>query len=291
MDFRVRLAAVVLAATIAGCGGFANQDTQTATIRVGVLPDQERADLQRRHAPLVDYLGSVTGLDLELRFHDTYHDFSDAFENGTIDIAWFGGLTFVRAEHSSNAEPLVMREIDNRFVSYFIVRANADGHSVGDFESGRLAFGPQLSTSGHLMPLHFLRQRGIDPELFFASVRNSSGHDQTARWVRDGEADLGVVNSAILEAMVADGRLNADDVRVLEVTPTYANYVWGVQQDMSQETKLKLRNAFLALDPADPVHAHILGLQAATGYMPAMKADFRIPRAAAQQAGLLSPSS
>jgi phosphonate transport system substrate-binding protein len=56
---------------------------------------------------------------------------------------------------------------------------------------------------------------------------------------------------------------------------------------MPAELREKLRAAFLALDPATPQGAEILGLQRATRFVPARAENYDGIRAAAENAGLL----
>ena len=156
-----------------------------------------------------------------------------------------------------------------------------------EFTGESFSFGPELSTSGHLMPRHFLSVDGITPEEEFESVRHSAGHDQTAEWVRDGVVALGVVNCVILDAMQRDGRLAPDEIRVLETTPTYGNYVWAVQPSMPDDVRTQLRDAFLALDATVPEQRALLQSLGANGYLPAGSSDFTDVRLAAEALNLI----
>ena len=278
----------LLCAVTTACGEADRpSDAARTKITVGVLPDQDPAAVQRRFDPLIGYLQEATGFDLDLIAHDSYKALTDGFADRSVDLAWLGGLTFVIAERESNAQALVMRDVDTRFTSNYIARSDVPGESVLNFEGKSFAFGSRLSTSGHLMPRHFLAQRGIVPETFFSDVQYTAGHDETALLVRNGEIDLGVVNHVILNSMTTDGRVGANELKVVETTPTYSNYVWAVQHDMDPSLQIALRNAFLALNPVDPDHQKILRSQGAQGYLPAMAKDFDDTRAAAQGAGLL----
>lgn len=279
---------ILVSATAISCGDAGDRSNHADTkIRFSLLPDQNHAARGRRFAPLIRYLQDATGLEFEVIEHDGYVELTNAFAKKSIDLAWLGGLTFVIAEQSGNAEPLVMRDVDNRFTSNYIARSDAKEQSVLEFKGQRFAFGSRLSTSGHLMPRHFLGLRGIVPEEFFASVRHTEGHDATVLLVRDGEVDLGVVNHVILQSMIADGQISANELKVLEATPTYTNYVWAVQTDLDPHVKGVLRNAFLALDPNNSDHLKILRAQGAAGYLPAMATDFDDTRSAAEAAGML----
>lgn len=274
---------LALAVLVLACSGEAGKDRQTPElIKLGVLPDQSTEALVAKYSPLVDYLSEQTGLKIELVVPDNYAAMLDDFHANRIDIANFGGLTFTQAERRDNAEPLIMRDTDLNFASCYLVPGADKRLTVREFEGETFAFGPELSTSGHLMPRYFLKAAGIDPDTYFASIRHSSGHDETAIWVRDGDVAIGVANCVIVESMDADGRLRQNEVRVLETTPAYADYVWAVHEKMHSSTKVGLRDAFLALDAIDPEHRLILRRLGANAYLPASRTDFNDVRRAAR---------
>jgi len=281
--------AVLLAISTCACTN-ENQSIPPAphAIVVGVLPDQSKANLATRYGPLVDYLEAATGLHIELEIPSSYEQMLDDFDTGRLDVAAFGGLTYVQAEQRSRAQPLVMRDVDLQFLSCYLVRAADARGSLADFKGTTFAFGPRLSTSGHLMPRYFLNAGDMPPEEFFASIRHSSGHDQTVEWVRDGDVVIGVANCDIAQSMLDNRDVSANSIRILDTTPAYANYVWATQQSLDASIKTLLRDAFLALNKTNPEHRALLMAQGANGFLPAGKNDFEDVRAAVREIGLVN---
>lgn len=270
-----------------GCSGEDIDPAPTMKpVVVAVLPDQSKEALLARHMPLLEYLRATTSLDFELEIPLDYADLLEQFDTGDIGLAWFGGLTFTRAEQRSQAVPLAFRDIDSQFTSCYLSKSDEFRTRIRDFAGSEFSFGPYLSTSGHLMPRYFLERDGIIPEQFFSSTRHSAAHDQTARWVRDGTVNLGVANCIIVQSMLDNGLLSDDDIRVIETTPPYSDYVWAVSSSMDKHTRMLLLDALLALDASLPQHRVILQLQGANAYLPAASEDFVLVRRAAQQLGL-----
>jgi phosphonate transport system substrate-binding protein len=77
----------------------------------------------------------------------------EALVNRKVDLAWFGGFTFVQAHQRSKGQvlPLVQREEDTRFRSVFITTDPAI-RTLADLRGKDVSFGSPSSTSGHLMP-------------------------------------------------------------------------------------------------------------------------------------------
>ncbi len=220
-------------------------------LHIGVLPDQDQAVLRKKYAPLTDYISKQLEIPCQLVIPDSYEDLVEEFHHGNLDLAYFGGLTFIMANHGSGAVPLVIRDVDARFTSYFLVPAGVDYEDLSDLKGKRISFGSEISTSGHLMPRFFLNRKGIEPENYFSEVIFSGSHDTTARLVAEGVVDVGVANSVIIDVMFNDGRLSRDKIQIIWETPPYINYVWAVQPDISNDFRGKLIQAFLELSASN----------------------------------------
>ena len=156
---------VLCAVLLSACSGDLSEDGRTpGVIRLGVLPDQSMQSVIAKYSPLVDYLSRTTALEFELVISADYAAMVDDFQAHRIDIANFGGLTFIEAERRYDAVPLVMRDTDLEFASCYLVPGTDNRNSLEEFEDEALAFGPELSTSGHLMPRYFLTAEGLDPD-------------------------------------------------------------------------------------------------------------------------------
>ena len=256
-------------------------------LRIGVLPDESEAVLTERFAGLGRYLSSQLNQPYQLVVPEDYADLVERFAQGEFDLAYFGGMTFLQAQQRSGAIPLVMRDIDAHFSSYFLVSADAPQQSWTETNGLRLGFGSPLSTSGHLMPRYFLGQKGINPDSHFSQVQFSGAHDKTAQWVVSGEVDIGAANSQIIDSMLEDGRLDSGRIRILWETPPFADYVWAVRADLDSGFRQQLLNSFLSLSPDNPKHKTILSSLGAGGFLPASAKDFESLQGIATSLGLL----
>lgn len=251
-------------------------ESLVAKLRVGVLPDEAYEKIQNKVQLLIHYLTEETGINVQYIRCNSYEDLLKAFHERKVDLAWFGGYTFAKAHMQDRAIPLVMRNVDLKFTSYFVVRADQPAKRISDFKDKVIAFGSRLSTSGHLMPRYFLSQMNIIPEKYFSEVRHSGKHDKTIKWVRNGTVDLGVVNSKIADKMFKENVLTKNKVRVLWETPSYSNYVWAIHPSTSSHTQIKIREAFLNLSEKNPRHKRILNQWNANHFSRASIEDFLI---------------
>ncbi len=276
MRKRLLLPVLVIAVLLISCSNGTDQEgPPLTTLKIGVLPDENEESLRGRYAPLLAFLSRETGIPSTLFIPDSYGELLAWFANGKVDLAHFGGATFVKAHDDHGAIPLVMRDVDTRFSSLFVARTDHPAKKLAEFKGKSLAFGSRLSTSGHMMPRYFLRhKKGITPEEWFDAVVYSGKHDKTVHWVRDGVVDLGVVNAAIYRSMLAKRRIEPDELHIIWETPPYTDYVWAVRGAVAKEDCDKIRMAFLKLSSEKEEFDLILSKMRAGGYLPANMNDF-----------------
>ncbi|WP_374563880.1 putative selenate ABC transporter substrate-binding protein [Ideonella sp.] len=260
-----------------------------AVLRVTAIPDEAPTELARKFAPLGRYLETQLGMKVEWTPVTDYAAAVEALVNRKVDLAWFGGFTFVQANVRSGGQvlPLVQREEDTKFRSVFITDAGSGIKQLADLKGRTVSFGSASSTSGHLMPRHVLLAAGLNPEADFKRIAFSGAHDATIAAVASGKVDAGALNISVWEKFVADKKVDTSQVKVFFTTPPYYDYNWSVSAAMPAELREKIRKAFLALDPANPAQQEILALQRATRFVPTSPENYNSIRAAAENAGLL----
>ena len=283
---RLALAAAALVLAIPGARA---QTAAPGVLRVTAIPDESPTELARKFEPLGRYLEARLGLKVEWTPVTDYAAAVEALVNRKVDLAWFGGFTFVQASVRSGGKvvPLVQREEDERFRSVFIAGAQGGIRRLEDLKGRTLSFGSASSTSGHLMPRSFLLAAGLNPDADLRRVSFSGAHDATIAAVAGGKVDAGALNISVWEKFVADKKVDTDRVQVFFTTPPYYDYNWTVHADLPADLRAKLQQAFLALDAATPQGREILGLQRATRFVPTKAENYAGIRAAAENAGLL----
>ncbi len=261
---------------------------QGRPFRVTAIPDESPTELARKAGPLMRYLEQRLDAKVEYTPVTDYAAAVEALVNQQVDLAWFGGFTFVQAHQRSGGKviPLVQREEDEKFRSVFIT-TEAGIRGLADLKGKTLSFGSQSSTSGHLMPRSFLLAAGVDPDKDLRRVAYSGAHDATVAAVAAGKVDAGALNISVWERLVADKKVDAAKVRVFFTTPPYYDYNWTVHADMPAAQRDRLTRAFLDLTPTTPAGREILELQRATRFLPTRAENYRGIETAARNAGLV----
>ena len=128
-----------------------------AVFKITAIPDESPTELARKAVPLVKYLEQQLGMKVEFTPVSDYAAAVEALVNKQVDMAWYGGFTFVQANIRSGGKviPLVQREEDEKFRSVFIT-SEPSIKTLADLKGKTVSFGSQSSTSGHLMPLEMI---------------------------------------------------------------------------------------------------------------------------------------
>ena len=283
----LRLAGTAVALALTGASWLAQAQTQ-AVLRITAIPDESPTELARKAAPLVKYLEARLGMKVEFTPVTDYAAAVETLVNRKVDLAWFGGFTFVQANVRSGGKmiPLVQREEDERFKSVFITSDPAITQ-LSDLKGKDLSFGSQSSTSGHLMPRSYLLQTGLNPDKDLRRVAYSGAHDATIAAVASGKVQAGALNISVWEKFVADKRVDPTKVIPFYTTPAYYDYNWTVHADMPAALRDKLTAAFLSLSRDNAEGKEILDLQRATRFVPTKAENYKGIEAAARSAELL----
>ncbi len=182
-----------------------------------------------------------------------------------------------------------MRGIDREFKSVVVAHVASGVDQVSDIKGKTFAFGSKSSTSGHLMPRHFLSTEfKLDVTTDLAGPPVYSGaHDATAKIVESGKVAAGALNKQVWDRMVTEGKVDTAKVQVIWTTPGYVDYVWTARTAVPQAQRDAFAEAFERLKSDDPAQKAVLDLQGARTFVPGAPEDFDAIEGVAKSTGLL----
>ncbi|MDN3557092.1 putative selenate ABC transporter substrate-binding protein [Halomonas maura] len=280
-----------IAACTAALALFA-QGVAADTFRFTAIPDEDQSRLVERFSKVADYLEMRLDVEVEYVPVKSYGAAVTAFRNDQVQLAWFGGLSGVQARRLvPGSQALAQGAEDAEFESYVIAHRSTELEPADELpaaiEGKSFTFGAKTSTSGRLMPEHFLRQRfAAAPEEIFSRVGFSGDHSRTIALVEAGTYELGAVNYSVWEAAVEDGRVDTDKVEVIWSTPTYPDYQWTLRGDADERYgegfTEAVRSALLDMDDPD-----LLASFPRSAFIPADNAMYAPIEDVAEDLGLL----
>lgn len=273
-----------LTCVLPSCGD-ANDSEQPMVLRFSGIPDRNKGEVAENSKKLATWLTEKLGVEVRYQASNSYTASVNALAANKIDFAWLGGKTTCDAidAGAGKVHVLATRDIDLQFKTYFVgnhaaiaagkLAAVKDLSEWGDAASKlKFTFGDVNSTSGHLMPRHFLVAAGIDPENDFASVGYAEGgHSGTLTAVATGSVDCGALNYEVYDNASAHLKEKA---KLLYTTPEYVDYSWVVHDRVGTDLIEKLCAALLGLQASDPEEGAILKAWSAGQFLSATDAQW-----------------
>ena len=232
--FKISLAILIALATFA----LRAPEARAATFVFTAIPDQDETRLKERFNKIAAYLEKQLGVKTKYIPVKSYAAAVTAFRNNQVQLAWFGGLSGVRARILvDGSEAIAQGFEDPYFETYFIAHSSTGLKKSQKFPkeiSGMtFTFGSKGSTSGRLMPEHHIRlATGKPPKNVFSKVGFSGNHSKTIALVQSGAYQVGAVNYKVWKKESAAGKIDPSKVSVIWVTPPYPDYQWTIRGDV-----------------------------------------------------------
>lgn len=285
---------LILGLFLVGACGKTQAHDALAELVFTAIPDDDPTLLKERFDPVAEYLSEKLGVPVRYFPTTSYQASVEAFKNGDVLLAWFGGLTGVQARAAiPGSHAIAQGAIDPNFRSYFIA-GTGTGISPSEtfpmeLEGRSFTFGSVASTSGRLMPEHYIRTAtGRSPEDFFGKANHYSGsHDKTAELVASGVFAAGALNYLTYDRLIAEGSLDPAEVQVVWTTPEYADYNWTAHPDLNSrfgsDMLANLQKALIEMNDGTLLKA----IDRPEGLIPASNADFAAIEELARQLNFL----
>ena len=223
-------------------GETSSSEVSAAVLKFSAIPDSDTTAQRERFQPVADFLSKALEVKVEFVPSDSYGASVEKFENGDVQLAWFGGVSGVEARTAvEGARAIISGEKDLAFKSYFIAHSSTGLAASDEFPAAiadlTFTYGSPGSTSGCIMPSHFIMENtGKTPTEFFQKtpIGFSGAHDATARQVANGTFQAGALNYSTYEKMVKAGDIDpAKCVKIWE-TPPYADYNFTAHPELEK---------------------------------------------------------
>lgn len=275
------------AAVLCLCTSIAHAQTFTFT----AIPDEDESRLRERFDKVAEYLEEQLDVEVEYIPVKSYAAAVSAFRNNQVQLAWFGGLSGVRARLLvPGSEAIAQGYEDQFFKTYFIAHADSGVTPSKAFPAiaGKsFTFGSKGSTSGRLMPEFYIRQElEKTPEEAFPRVGFSGDHSRTLALVQSGAYEVGALNYKVWENEKAAGKVDESKVQIVWETPTYPDYQWTIRGDLEatygENFQAKVQKALLEMNDPD-----LLASFPRQSFVPASNDDYQPILDTAKSIGLI----
>ncbi len=205
-----------------------------------------------------------TGPEIDYALYSNYDRQVQALLDRHIDIAWNTNLAWAKVCRRTNGacRALAMRDVDAAYFTYFIARANSGIRTLADLKGKCMALGSADSVQAAILPVHFLRLAGLDPDRDCRLLRfdrdvgkhgdtGTSEHDVLAA-LRDGQADAGALGGSTWSDELAKGRVDPHQFVHFWTTPAYCHCNFTAMADFPADLAQRWTDALVAMDYDNP---------------------------------------
>ena len=231
------------------------------------------------------------GAPMDFILFSNYERQVELLLKGHIDIAWNTPLAHVRVRQQTNNASLSlgMRDSDRDFHARVVVRSDAGIDELKDLEGKTLAVGSRDSTQARILPLHFLRETGVDLEkvniIKFDTDVGKHGDTGTSEIdvleaLADGRADAGTIGDLIWVNEQAAGHIDTNLIRSLWTTPPFDHCMFDALPDLEAAKIERFKKALFGMKWDVPAHRRLLELEGLKVWMPPRENGYESLRAA-----------
>lgn len=256
------------------------------------IPDQDESALKERFNKIAVYLEKKLSIKTRYIPVKSYAAAVTAFRNNQVQLAWFGGLSGVRARQLVKGSKAIAQGFEDPFFeTYFIAHKSSGLKPSSGFPKGiagkTFTFGSKGSTSGRLMPeFHIRKAFGTTPDKVFKRVGFSGSHSRTVALVNSGAYEVGAVNFKVYKKELNAGKIDQKKVTIIWKTPGYPDYNWSIRGDVDKKFGEgftdKVQKALI--DMKDPV---LLRSFPRKSFIKAVNKDFKPILDTAREIGLI----
>ncbi|MGD1849834.1 MAG: phosphonate ABC transporter substrate-binding protein [Cyanophyceae cyanobacterium] len=245
-----------------------------AEIDFGIISTESQENLEELWEPLLKDMEEKMGRPINGFYATDYAGVIEAMGAGKIQIAWYGGKSYIEAAKRSGAiafAQTVDTDGDKGYVAHLITNKANPIVAAIDLEAGdgdqyiienagdlSFAFNDPNSTSGFLVPSYYIfAQNAITPEEAFEDLVFSGSHEATAQAVVNNQVDVATNNSEALKRLKATDAEAFEQVQIIWTSPEIPNDPMAYQEDIPECLKEKFKDFFhnydnkAVLDPLD----------------------------------------
>lgn len=238
---------------------------EIAEIDFGIISTESQENLEELWEPFLDRMEEEMGRPVNGFYATDYAGVIEAMGAGKIQIAWYGGKSYIEAAARSDAEAFAQTVASDGSKGYYAhLITNTENPIVGeiDLDAGNgdqfvidnaadltFAFNDPNSTSGFLVPSYYVfAQNGVNPEAAFSELVFAGSHEATAQAVANNQVDVATNNSESLARLQESDPEAFEQVQVIWTSPLIPSDPIAYRNDLPDCLKQEMQDFFFNID-------------------------------------------
>ncbi len=276
-------AAGVLSATVlASCSGGTNTATDTeagadagtevaaegeacapelAEIDFGIISTESAENLKTLWEPFLASMSDAMGRPVNGFYATDYAGVIEAMGANKIQIAWYGGKSYIEAAARSEAEAFAQTVADDGTKGYYshlitnkenpivadidLEAGNGDQYVIDNAADLTFAFNDPNSTSGFLVPTYYVfAKNGVSAEGSFKELIFAGSHEATAQAVANNQVDVATNNNESLTRLQESDPEAFDKIQIIWTSPIIPSDPIAYRKDLPDCLKDQMKDFF-----------------------------------------------
>ena len=234
---------------------------EIATLEFGIISTESQDNQKPKFEPFIAAMQESIGRPVKASYATDYAGVIEAMGAGKVQLAWYGGKSYVTAAENADAEAFaqtVNSDGTQGYYSHLItnksnpILANIDGkkgdgdqYVIKHASDLTFAFNDPESTSGYLVPSYYVfAKNGVNPKEAFKELTFAGSHEATAQAVANNQVDVATNNSESLLALKASDPAALDKIQVIWTSPIIPSDPLAYRKDLPDCLKEKIKNFF-----------------------------------------------
>lgn len=234
---------------------------ELAEIDFGIISTESQSNLEELWEPFLALMSEEMGRPVNGFYATDYAGVIEAMGAGKIQIAWYGGKSYIEAAKRSGAEAFAQTVASDGSKGYYahlitnsgnpiladidLEAGNGDQYVIDNAANLTFAFNDPNSTSGFLVPSFYVfAQNGVDPQTAFSELVFSGSHEATAQAVANDQVDVATNNSESLSRLQQTDAEAFEQVQVIWTSTLIPSDPIAYQGDLPECLKEQFKDFF-----------------------------------------------
>ncbi|MGK7928255.1 MAG: phosphonate ABC transporter substrate-binding protein [Spirulina sp.] len=253
---------------LAACG---NTDTEKEVgetreetieeVNFGIISTESQANQKPLWEPFVEAMSEELGIPVKAFYATQYAGVVEAMKAKKVDVAWYGGKSYIEAAKRANAEAFAQTVDLNGstgYYSYLVTnkdnpilakidteKGNGDEYVISNADKLTFAFNDPNSTSGFLVPSYYVfAQNGVNPKEAFKRLVFSGSHEATALAVANNQVDVATNNTEALGRLEQTNAEAREKIEIIWTSPIIPKDPIAYRKDLPESLKEKIKDFF-----------------------------------------------
>jgi len=231
------------------------------TIEFGIISTESQDNQRPKWEPFIDAMEEALGRPVNAAYATDYAAVIEAMGAGKVQVAWYGGKSYITAAERSQAEAFaqtIATDGSDGYYSHLITNKENPIVADIDLEAGdgdkyvlenaselTFAFNDPESTSGFLVPSYYVfAQAGVNPNEAFEELIFAGSHEATAQAVANNQVDVATNNNESLVNLQESDPAAFEKIQIIWTSPVIPSDPLAYRNDLPDCLKDQIKDFF-----------------------------------------------